>query len=165
MAAHLKISMQFGKIKAEQSLCNTRFYCAAQKTSEPRNSFETGGVFIKTDVLTKGLAGRSQTRDTVSLTLLCVALRTGVHPLPEMIQARRMTSSSDTPDTALDKKKLEADLVRLRVEHGDLNDAINALELVGGADQLQIQRLKRRKLLLKDQISKLEDQITPDIIA
>lgn len=76
-----------------------------------------------------------------------------------------MTSSSDTPDTALDKKKLEADLVRLRVEHGDLNDAINALELVGGADQLQIQRLKRRKLLLKDQISKLEDQITPDIIA
>ena len=94
-----------------------------------------------------------------------MVLRTGVHPLPEMIQARRMTSSSDTPDTALDKKKLEADLVRLRVEHGDLNDAINALELVGGADQLQIQRLKRRKLLLKDQISKLEDQITPDIIA
>jgi hypothetical protein len=76
-----------------------------------------------------------------------------------------MTSSSDTPDAGADKKKLEADLVRLRVEHGDLNDAINALELVGGADQLQIQRLKRRKLLLKDQISKLEDQITPDIIA
>jgi len=76
-----------------------------------------------------------------------------------------MTSSSDTEDAAADKKKQEADLVRLRVEHGDLNDAINALELVGAVDQLQIQRLKRRKLLLKDQISKLEDQLTPDIIA
>ena len=77
----------------------------------------------------------------------------------------RMTASSDTEDAAADKKKQEADLVRLRVEHGDLNDAINALELVGAVDQLQIQRLKRRKLLLKDQISKLEDQLTPDIIA
>ena len=76
-----------------------------------------------------------------------------------------MTSSSDTPDPTEDKKTQESDLVRLRVEHGDLNDAINALELLGGADQLQIQRLKRRKLLLKDQISKLEDQLTPDIIA
>jgi hypothetical protein len=76
-----------------------------------------------------------------------------------------MTTSSETPDAVADKKKQEAELVRLRVEHGDLNDAINALELVGAADQLQIQRLKRRKLLLKDQISKLEDQLTPDIIA
>ena len=76
-----------------------------------------------------------------------------------------MTSSSDTPDPDIDKKKLQSDLVRLRIEHGDLNDAINALELVGAVDQLQIQRLKRRKLLLKDQISKLEDQLTPDIIA
>jgi hypothetical protein len=76
-----------------------------------------------------------------------------------------MTFSSDTPDPETDKKKLETDLVRLRIEHGDLNDAINALELVGAVDQLQIQRLKRRKLLLKDQISKLEDQLTPDIIA
>jgi hypothetical protein len=76
-----------------------------------------------------------------------------------------MTASSDTEDAAADKKKQEADLVRLRVEHGDLNDAINALELVGAVDQLQIHRLKRRKLLLKDQISKLEDQLTPDIIA
>ena len=76
-----------------------------------------------------------------------------------------MTSSSDTPDSEMDKKRLESELVRLRIEHGDLNDAINALELVGAVDQLQIQRLKRRKLLLKDQISKLEDQLTPDIIA
>jgi hypothetical protein len=86
------------------------------------------------------------------------------HTPPHQDLISRMTTS-DTPDPTANQKKLEADLVRLRLEHGDLNDAINALELVGGADQLQIQRLKRRKLLLKDQISKLEDQITPDIIA
>ena len=44
-------------------------------------------------------------------------------------------------------------------------ETISALEKVGGTDQLQIQRFKRRKLLLKDQISKLEDRLTPDIIA
>ena len=64
-----------------------------------------------------------------------------------------------------EQPKLQAELTRLRVEHGDLNDAISALENVGGTDQLQIQRFKRRKLLLKDQISKLEDRLTPDIIA
>jgi hypothetical protein len=64
-----------------------------------------------------------------------------------------------------EQHKLETELTRLRVEHGDLNDAISALEKVGGTDQLQIQRFKRRKLLLKDQISKLEDRLTPDIIA
>lgn len=64
-----------------------------------------------------------------------------------------------------DRRELETELTRLRVEHGDLNDAICALEKVGGTDQLQIQRFKRRKLLLKDQISKLEDRLTPDIIA
>lgn len=64
-----------------------------------------------------------------------------------------------------DLPQLETELTRLRVEHGDLNDAIAALEKVGGVDQLQIQRFKRRKLMLKDQISKLEDRLTPDIIA
>ena len=64
-----------------------------------------------------------------------------------------------------DRPQLETELSRLRIEHGDLNDAIAALEKVGGVDQLQIQRFKRRKLMLKDQISKLEDRLTPDIIA
>jgi hypothetical protein len=67
--------------------------------------------------------------------------------------------------TAPDKAELAAELVRLRVEHGDLNDAIAALEAVGPTDQLQIQRLKRRKLQLKDRIGAIEDQLTPDIIA
>ncbi|QLP97439.1 MAG: DUF465 domain-containing protein [Rhodoblastus sp.] len=53
---------------------------------------------------------------------------------------------------------------RLRVEHRDLDDAITALGRAVG-DQLQLQRLKRRKLALRDRIRQLEDQLTPDIIA
>jgi hypothetical protein len=60
---------------------------------------------------------------------------------------------------------LAAELARLRLEHGDLDDAIAALLAIGPVDQLQIQRLKRRKLALKDRIISLEDQLTPDIIA
>lgn len=59
----------------------------------------------------------------------------------------------------------EAELLRLKQEHRDLDGAIDALELVVAGDQLQIQRLKKRKLSLRDRISYLEDQITPDIIA
>lgn len=61
--------------------------------------------------------------------------------------------------------ELEAELQRLREEHRDLDQAIDALETMVAADQLQIQRLKKRKLSLKDRIIFLEDQLTPDIIA
>jgi hypothetical protein len=61
--------------------------------------------------------------------------------------------------------EFEAELARLREEHRDLDMAIEALEHMVAGDQLQIQRLKKRKLALKDRISYLEDQITPDIIA
>lgn len=57
------------------------------------------------------------------------------------------------------------DLERLRQEHRDLDAAIFALEQIGTPDQLQIQRLKKRKLMLKDRISALSDRVTPDIIA
>ncbi|GJE28126.1 YdcH family protein [Methylobacterium organophilum] len=60
---------------------------------------------------------------------------------------------------------LEAELNRLREEHRDLDDAIEALMLSVAGDQLQIQRLKKRKLVLRDRITHLEDQLTPDIIA
>lgn len=53
----------------------------------------------------------------------------------------------------------------LRCEHRDLDDAIHALAAGGRADQLTMQRLKRQKLALKDQIVKIEDQLIPDIIA
>ncbi|WP_020184328.1 DUF465 domain-containing protein [Methylopila sp. 73B] len=57
------------------------------------------------------------------------------------------------------------ELARLREEHRDLDTAIEALERVGAGDRLQIQRLKKRKLGLKDRMSFLHDQLTPDIIA
>lgn len=54
---------------------------------------------------------------------------------------------------------------RLRQEHRDLDAAIDALMAVGAGDLLQLQRLKKRKLLLRDRIANLEDALTPDIIA
>ncbi len=59
------------------------------------------------------------------------------------------------------RKRLEI----LRIEHRDLDAAIDALTGAGSTDQLQIARLKKRKLLLKDQMSMLEDYLIPDIIA
>ncbi len=64
-----------------------------------------------------------------------------------------------------DKTELMAELSRLKEEHRDLDGAIEALEQIVAGDQLQIQRLKKRKLVLKDRIAYLEDQLTPDIIA
>ena len=60
---------------------------------------------------------------------------------------------------------LVAQVERLREEHRDLDAAIEALREAGQADQLQLQRLKKRKLLLRDKLARLEDQLTPDIIA
>lgn len=56
-------------------------------------------------------------------------------------------------------------LVRLRLEHRDLDSAIEALRATPGPDQLQLARLKKRKLRLRDEIKQLEDQLIPDIIA
>jgi hypothetical protein len=56
-------------------------------------------------------------------------------------------------------------LFRLRQEHRDLDSAIEALRISPGSDQLQLARLKKRKLRLKDEIAQLEDQLIPDIIA
>ena len=60
---------------------------------------------------------------------------------------------------------LEAELHRLHIEHRDLDAAIAALEQVGSFDQLQIQRLKKRKLFLRDRVAAVSDKLTPDIIA
>ena len=56
------------------------------------------------------------------------------------------------------RKRLES----LRIEHRDLDAAIDALTESGSTDQLQIARLKKRKLLLKDQIAWLENALIPD---
>jgi hypothetical protein len=62
-------------------------------------------------------------------------------------------------------KASEARLALLRTEHRDLDDAIEALRASPLPDQLQIARLKKRKLRLRDEIFVLEDQLIPDIIA
>ncbi|MEJ0092189.1 MAG: DUF465 domain-containing protein [Methylocella sp.] len=64
-----------------------------------------------------------------------------------------------------DRAILLAELEHLRQEHRDLDAAIEALLHRGVVDQLQIQRLKKRKLILRDRLTFLEDQLTPDIIA
>ena len=60
---------------------------------------------------------------------------------------------------------LREQLARLNQEHRDLDAAIAALAMSPGSDLIQVQRLKKRKLVLRDKIGQLEDQITPDIIA
>ncbi|EBA04286.1 hypothetical protein RB2150_07283 [Rhodobacterales bacterium HTCC2150] len=71
-------------------------------------------------------------------------------------------------DSASEMPKIEVLRVKLAVlkrEHRDLDDAIEALQATARADQLALKRLKKQKLSLKDRISVLQDEITPDIIA
>ena len=72
---------------------------------------------------------------------------------------------TDRELTLQERAALAAQIERLREEHRDLDAAIEALRDAGQPDQLQLQRLKKRKLLLRDKLVLLEDQLTPDIIA
>jgi hypothetical protein len=72
-----------------------------------------------------------------------------------------MTSPMDEVERAV----LEQRIMQLKVEHRDLDDVIKRLGDQLVYDQVQLQRLKRRKLLLKDQIAWLERQVDPDIPA
>ncbi|MCX7863444.1 MAG: DUF465 domain-containing protein [Novosphingobium sp.] len=63
------------------------------------------------------------------------------------------------------EQELRKRLELLRIEHRDLDAAIEALNAAGSTDQLQIARLKKRKLRLRDQIAMIEDRLIPDIIA
>ncbi len=67
---------------------------------------------------------------------------------------------NDSPE----KRALKARLVELREEHRALDSAIMSMQEQGG-DALQLARLKKRKLVLRDQIQWIEDRLTPDIIA
>ena len=67
--------------------------------------------------------------------------------------------------TSEQERELREQLARLNQEHRDLDAAIAALQDSPGSDLLQVQRLKKRKLYLRDRISFIEDQLTPDIIA
>jgi hypothetical protein len=65
----------------------------------------------------------------------------------------------------LDVEAIKARLEQLRSEHRDLDEAIARISETAPFDTLQVQRLKKRKLVLKDLITKLESQLVPDIIA
>lgn len=64
-----------------------------------------------------------------------------------------------------EQRALKTRLASLREEHRALDAAIGALHDAAGGDALQVARLKKRKLVLKDQIQWIEDRLTPDIIA
>ena len=64
-----------------------------------------------------------------------------------------------------DFETIQNKLTELRTEHRDLDDVIERLTEDSSFNQIQVQRLKKRKLSIKDQISSLENQILPDIIA
>jgi len=70
-----------------------------------------------------------------------------------------------TPPTMSHTEILRARLENLRREHRDLDDAIRALDETRVAEPLTLRRLKKQKLTLKDKISRIEDELTPDIIA
>jgi hypothetical protein len=61
--------------------------------------------------------------------------------------------------------KLEERLYELKQEHRDLDDVINRLLLTPDVEELQLKRFKKRKLLIKDTIARLEDALIPDILA
>jgi hypothetical protein len=71
----------------------------------------------------------------------------------------------DTPLTEEEKAQIRQRLQALEVEHHDLDDVICRLHVDPSLDQIQLQRLKKRKLLLKDQIQRLRARLIPDIIA
>ena len=64
-----------------------------------------------------------------------------------------------------EEEELRRELLQLRQEHRDLDAAIAAMIETGASDTIRIQRLKKRKLVLKDRIAAIEDRLLPDIIA
>jgi hypothetical protein len=64
-----------------------------------------------------------------------------------------------------EEEELRRELLQLRQEHRDLDAAIAAMVETGDVDTIRIQRMKKRKLVLKDRIAAIEDRLLPDIIA
>jgi hypothetical protein len=90
-------------------------------------------------------------------TIFTASLGQSVHNLIALQLTYTMTDD--------DERELENELARLQQEHRDLDAAIDALHQSPAPDLLRLQRLKKRKLQLRDRIAFIEDQITPDIIA
>ena len=72
---------------------------------------------------------------------------------------------SNLPVSEEEKAEIRARIHELELEHHDLDDVIDRLSVDPAQDQLQLRRLKKRKLLLKDEIARLRTRLIPDIIA
>jgi hypothetical protein len=93
------------------------------------------------------------------------SLRRSGGVVPGVVPVCGTHDSNQTLMTDEDDREFKAELMRLQQEHRDLDAAIAALQSSPASDLLQLQRLKKRKLQLRDRIAFIEDQITPDIIA
>jgi hypothetical protein len=88
-----------------------------------------------------------------------------VQTLPAMNRLTTRAQRNRRVARGVTEEEMRKRLAGLRIEHRDLDAAIAALSAADSRDQLQIARLKKRKLRLKDQIAIFEDYLTPDIIA
>ena len=88
----------------------------------------------------------------------------GLRPVPPERRPRAPETLQTEDMSEQEQAEIRLEFARLKQEHLDLDAAINAMIAVG-CDALQIQRMKKKKLALKDRLMKLEDKIIPDIIA
>jgi hypothetical protein len=79
-------------------------------------------------------------------------------------EALRLASTGDDKMPDQDQADIRLTLARLRQEHEDYDAAINAM-IQTNCDALRIQRMKKKKLAVKDKMTQIEDQVIPDIIA
>ncbi len=78
---------------------------------------------------------------------------------------KRAEFAMNAPKELNHEEVLRVKLEVMRREHRDLDEAITAMQERGTSDALTMKRLKKRKLMLKDHIARIEDELTPDIIA
>ena len=76
-----------------------------------------------------------------------------------------MNDDDPPPGSVTDEAGARRRLAQLRQQHEDLDASVRALEATGHPDQIRIARLKKQKLGLRDEMARLEDALTPDIIA
>jgi hypothetical protein len=139
---------------------------------DSRRDWSDGDQFFQKDGPIAGI-GATRRNDWVMIGQLCPCrrLRSGLAAriiwLPAEFEKRisRANRMAQQELSEAERIELRRQIERLREEHRDLDVAIEALTQAGAADRLQMQRIKKRKLALRDRLAMLEDMTTPDIIA